>query len=344
MSVDVKNLVATENPGDSALGYLVWYSVSEVKITQEELQKLALNANLPEKYLPAPIRPVDAYRRATSEVQGVLRSSNEITESLMVREVCADKESVVRHIVKETADKQNKTLSYQEKCGTLVYDRESESLVAGDFTDPDAESAAERAKALFDIYRRYYTSDHVRRMIKSVLSECQALPLRPSGAVYFIPKKYEQEIQSLGDFVKNLPDEAVEFHKMPVVDMEEQRQMLEQKLRTYIEAEVARIRQSLGADPETLAAKQNLKDAVAHFAHVLQKDTVKKGAVEEAVKQFRALSVQVREYEELLEANLSEVRSTLDVLREQVRAILDRAEPYEQGELWNSDTEMRASA
>ena len=339
--MDVKNLVATENPGDSALGCLVWYSVSEVKIPRDEMLELALNANLPEKYLPAPVRPVDAYRRATGEVQGTLRSEKGLTETLLVREVCADKEFVVRHIVKETADKLNKELTYQEKCGVFTYHREVEMLTVADLTDQDAAEAADRAKELFEIYRRYYTSEHVRRMIKSVLNDCKALSLRPSGAVYFIPKKYRDEIESLGNFVKNLPDGSVEFHKMPVVDMEEQRQMLEQKLRAHIEAEVARVRQALGADPETLAAKQNLKDAVAEFAQVLKKD-VRKSNVDDAVRRFRLLSEQVKEYEELLETNLSEVRSTLDILREQARAMLDRVEPFEQGELWRP--EMRASA
>jgi len=46
------------------------------------------------------------------------------------------------------------------------------------------------------------------------------------------------------------------------------------------------------------------------------------------IKQATILNnyVQVREYEGLLETNLSEVRSTLDVLRNQVRIMLDRVD------------------
>ncbi len=43
-----------------------------------------------------------------------------------------------------------------------------------------------------------------------------------------------------------------------------------------------------------------------------------------AIQQLQGLKQQVTEYESLLESNLGEVRSTIDVLRKQVRIMLDR--------------------
>ena len=55
---------------DNILGNLVWFSVSDMEILRDDLVKLAMNVGLPEKYVPAPIRPSDAFRRATSEIGG----------------------------------------------------------------------------------------------------------------------------------------------------------------------------------------------------------------------------------------------------------------------------------
>ena len=43
-----------------------------------------------------------------------------------------------------------------------------------------------------------------------------------------------------------------------------------------------------------------------------------------AIQQLQGLKQQVTEYESLLDSNLGEVRSTIDILRKQVRIMLDR--------------------
>ena len=97
MMKDTTNLYAVSGGNaENILGNLVWFSVSDMEILRDDLVKLAMNVGLPEKYVPAPIRPSDAFRRATSEIGGVLRSNEEITEVLMVREVLSAEERVIR--------------------------------------------------------------------------------------------------------------------------------------------------------------------------------------------------------------------------------------------------------
>lgn len=60
------NLVALQGgKADNCLGNLVWFSVSDVEILWSDLIKMANIAGLDEKYIPAPIRSADAFRRAT---------------------------------------------------------------------------------------------------------------------------------------------------------------------------------------------------------------------------------------------------------------------------------------
>jgi len=319
-----KNLVATKNPSDSALGQLVWYSIGDLEITREDIENLANTANLPSRFLPPAIRVVDAFRRATSEVGGVTLSGNDqLNETLLVREVSSDKDGILRHLVKESADKKRKQLTY-DHCGTLQYDREQEDI-SGSYYVEEVAFAVDKAKSLFNKYRNYYTSDHIRRMVKSCLFDCQGIALRPAGAVYFVPKKYEASIQALRDFMKGLPGNT-EIHLMPVVDMDEQRAMLEEKLMVHVNAEVSRIGSALGGNAEILSVKQGLKRLAGQFAETLRGNEISKVAANNAVEQLQSLNAQVREYEGLLETNLSEVRSTLDILRKQVRTMLEKVQ------------------
>lgn len=320
-----RSFMASENAGDSALGHLIWFSVGDLEITRQDIEDLAHKTNLPDRFLPPQIRPVDAFRRATAEVGGAISEGEEISESILVREVSSDKEGVTRHLVRETADKKNKRLSYAH-CGTFIYDRERESMRGTAYAE-EVSPAVQKASVLFQKYKYYYTADHIRRMVKHALAECQSVPLRTSGAVYFVPKRYGERIRSLRDFVKCLSGENTEIHLMPVVDMEEQREMLEEKLRSHVTAEVTRIGSALGGNVDVLSVKSSLKDTAAQFASTLKGNPeISKTLVSSAVEHLQSLSLQVREYENLLETNLSEVRSSIDIIRTQVRAMLNKVE------------------
>jgi Mg2+ and Co2+ transporter CorA len=114
---------------------------------------------------------------------------------------------------------------------------------------------------------------------------------------------------------------------MPVVDMEEQREMLEQKLRSHVASEVSKIGSALGGNVEVLGVKRSLKEMAAQFSRTLKENPeVSKSLVNSAVEHLQSLSSQVKEYENLLETNLSEVRSSIDIIRTQVKTMLSKVE------------------
>jgi len=321
---DTTNMYAVKGgSGNDILGNLVWFSVSDMEILRDDLVNLATNVGLPEKYVPALIRPSDAFRRATSEIGGVLRAGEDITEVLMVREVLSAEDRVVRHLIKETRDKKNVTLNY-EKIGEIVFERQWGSVSTTAITD-EAKPALNKAKILYSKYRDYFISDHIRRLIKAALGDCQAVGVRPAGAVYFTPAAYEPTIKALNTLVKMLPGNSVEMHYLPVVNAEEQKVMLEEKLRGHVLTQVSQIGSMLGGNAEVLSVKKTLKSLASEFASALRdKNVISKATANNAIQQLQGLRIQVVEYEGLLETNLGEVRSTIDVLRKQVRIMLDR--------------------
>lgn len=321
---NMNNLYAVKGGNaDNILGNLVWFSVSDMEILRDDLVKLAANVGLPEKYVPAPIRPSDAFRRATSEIGGVLRAGEEITEVLMVREVLSSEERVVRHLIKESRDKKNVRLNYQQ-IGEIEYERQWGSIKTIALTD-EARPALRKAKMQYNKYRDYFVGDHLRKMIKTVLGECQAIGVRPAGAVYFTPAVHEGTVKAINSLVKLLPGNSVEMHYLPVINAAEQKQMLEEKLRGHVLSQVSQIGSMLGGNAEVLGVKKTLASLAAEFATTLRdRKVVSKATANNAIQQLQGLKQQVGEYESLLEANLGEVRSTIDVLRKQVRIMLDR--------------------
>lgn len=321
---NANNLYAVKGGNvDNILGNLVWFSVSDMEILRDDLVKLAQSAGLPEKYVPAPIRPADAFRRATSEIGGVLKAGEKITEVLMVREVLSNEEKVVRHLIKEVRDKKNVRLSY-EQIGVLEFERQWGTMHTTAITD-EAKSALHKAEVLYGKYRDYFVGDHIRKMMKLVLNDCKAVGIRMAGAVFFTPKAYEPTIKTLHALVKLLPGSKVEMHYLPVVNADEQREMLEEKLRGHVLTQVSQIGSLLGGNAEVLGVKKTLKSLASEFAATLKSQkAVSKTTANHAIQNLQGLKQQVTEYENLLETNLSEVKGTLDILRKQVRIMLDR--------------------
>jgi hypothetical protein len=321
---NMNNLYAVKGGSvDNILGNLVWFSVSDLEILRDDLVKLANNVGLSEKYIPAPIRSSDAFRRATSDIGGVLCAGEDITEVLMMREVLSDEDHIVRHLIKEVRDKKNVRLSY-EQIGVVEFERQGGSLKSLALSD-EAKPALSKAKALYSRYRDYFVGDHIRKLIKTVLKDCQAVGVRPAGAVYFTPAVYEPTIKALNSLVKTLPGNSVEMHYLPVVNADEQKLMLEEKLKGHVLSQVSQIGSALGGNSEVLAVKKTLKSLASEFALTLKgQKVVSKASANNAIHQLQGLKSQVAEYEGLLETNLGEVRATIDVLRKQVRVMLDR--------------------
>ena len=324
MLTNTMNLYAVKGgSNENILGNLVWFSVSDMEILRDDLVKLSVSVGLPEKYVPAPIRPSDAFRRATSEIGGVLKAGEQITEVLMVREVLSAEDRVVRHLIKEVKDKKNIQLNY-EKIGEIEFERQWGTMNVIAITE-EAKPSLHKAKVLYGKYRDYFIADHIRRLIKTVLGQCQAVGVRPAGAVYFTPAAYEPTIKALNSLVKILPGSAVEMHYLPVVNADEQKQMLEEKLRSHILSQVSQIGSMLGGNAQVLGAKKTLKSLASEFAATLREpNIISKTTANNAIQQLQGLKEQVTEYESVLESNLGEVRATIDVLRKQVHIMLDR--------------------
>jgi hypothetical protein len=293
----LKNLAAVEGGKEQDfLGYLCWYTIFELKISRTELEDKFIDAKVPLNYMPNHIAPVDAFRRATAKLEENRLPSQDKFVNYLVREVLCDRNSIVRQLIKETVDSKNVRLKY-EKVGEIIYNRNSENLRTIDCSNGEIKDKLAKAEILYQEFLNNYDSQFIRRMVRTILGNMNPTAVRPSGGVYFVPGKYKEELFALERLVKLL---GCEFFTMPVIDQENSRDMLYQKLREQIRCEVTKM------------------------ADVL-KGNASKAEITKIIDNSKKMFEQIKEYEELLDKNLSDLKSDVEVLKAQIISFLDAA-------------------
>lgn len=99
MSVPMERLAAVQHENhEGVIGNLVWWSIQEHHITRDQLKQKLLDSGLGEGWLPNEIRPADAFRRATKEVERRIQKTSQtgVFKNYLVCEVYCDKKMVKR--------------------------------------------------------------------------------------------------------------------------------------------------------------------------------------------------------------------------------------------------------
>ncbi|KXG75515.1 hypothetical protein AN618_18880 [Fervidicola ferrireducens] len=291
LNLQIKDLAAVDgiNGGNvkrNFLGHLCWYTIYDVKVTRDEMIKKFAEAGMPAKYLPNPISAVDAFRRATAELEENRLPSHDKFVNYLVREVVCDKNVVIRHLIKEVVDAKNVRLEYS-KVAEIIFRREDESIKIIDY---GANGKVANLESLYKEYRNSYNGQHIRRIVRTVLADMNPAAARPSGGVYFIPLQYEEGLFALEKLVKLLQGE---FFTMPVIDQEKSRDMLYQKF------------------------KEQIRENIKQMADILKAGASKNETVK-IINESKKMFEQIREYEELLNRDLNDLKTEVEILKDQI--------------------------
>ena len=228
--VNVNNLTAIENVDSKPIGYLTWYTITNVEKTRDELEAHLSVRNFQE-FMPRMISPSDAFRRATAECQrkNVKAASRDVNYNYLMREVYSDNTEIVRHIVIEENDKKVKSLSYDPDTAILRYDKKADRI---DFQARTmmAEELCNEAVKLFHKHRVTYNERHIRDVIAEILGNMAPVPVRPSGGVYFVPERYNERLQPFICLVNDLG--GSEAFKVPLINTMENKDMIRKHART----------------------------------------------------------------------------------------------------------------
>lgn len=334
-----------EGPGsaseDVLLGELVWYSVSDaVRLTPETLGAAIAAANLDAKRLtPHPPSPSSALSRAAEAAEAKHRrlptgsragdgAAAEDAAALYANVLFRTASRGVKQLVTEILDADDARLSYRSVArvsprhrngtpdGTVLVERRHEDGDVSDAELLDVEvDAIANLKSYYDFERRRHDGEAARRVLGRVLYEANAVPLRNSGGMYFVPRDhcayakkillFVEEVRSRAENAPARTARASMAMKVPLVDREEYREVLAESLEFFV--------------------KKEAESLIKEMSSLLKADkSVSERRGRGFVERVRKLKENVAEYEELLQMQATEARANLDVAAREARALLGR--------------------
>ena len=318
-----ENLVAVENlTGNKVefMGELLWYSLTDSRITREQLTALFSEHGISSGYLPRPINNRDAFRRSTwvAEVKRhPLDEKNKQYLNLLVREVKMDEKELVRQLVREIVDSKNKRLSYKPIVSFKLTGEDGDIFEMDCLEELSEFERRQIDKVIreFDVNKRHYDSNHLRNIIKNILADCYPISVRPSGGVLFIPQEYHETVDAVKNFIRSLNDYSITSFKsqawtVPVVNLSEQREMVSISLEDQVES-------------ESEALIKEMKKALERRGNMRSK------TVQGFVNRVKALQGLVKEYEEMLQFKALRASSAIDIAMQQAMALMENIEDEE---------------
>lgn len=232
--VNLDNITAVTKGKSDFIGHLTWYSVGKQLIEVNDLKNRLVQSGLDDVWMPNDIRPTDAFRRATKEVEQRKQTSNpNVFYNILVREVYSDQKSIQRNIVIETVDQNGKRLSYKPKSAVITLDKKN-STVSFVTDDPSIKEICIQAENKFNIYKSHYSAQQLRVMVNKILQSLAPTPVRKSGGIYFIPVSKSSGLNQLIYFINSLDNS--EGYKVPVINSSDNRDMVSKKLYDHFES------------------------------------------------------------------------------------------------------------
>lgn len=234
MTVELENLVATTQSKDDSLGHLFWFSIGQQMNKVDELEQKLINSGVGKEWMPNPIRPVDAFRRATRETQTKKPTATAgVYQNFLMREIYSDNEIVQRNIVVETVDQKDKKLGYETQSGVIKLDKKNGTF-SYEATDSEILELCKEAEQKFYLYRDHYSGQHIRVMVTKILGSLAPTPMRKNGMIYFIPKAMNDGLNNLVTFIRSLDNS--EGYQVPVIDSTDNRHMVNTKLEDHLDS------------------------------------------------------------------------------------------------------------
>jgi hypothetical protein len=298
MSVQLERLAAVQKENhEGVIGNLVWWSIQNHHITRDQLKQKLVESGLGEGWLPNEIRPADAFRRATKEVECRKKETSKpgVFKNYLVREVYYDKKMVQRNIVIETVDQNGRRLDYEGQAAILILDKEADQLKIGVIL-PEVEELVKEAGNLYDLYKSHYPAQAVRVMVSNILKSMSPTPVRPSGGVYFVPQNFQSELTKLIRFVNSL--KKAEAYKIPLIDTMDNRNLINKKLREHLEG-------------------------ILHQCQTALQSDLKKSQVKETIEEAKRVISDFRQYRSIVTDDIDRLESHIEEIRKSVALMVE---------------------
>ncbi len=282
-------------PVDMTLGSLLYYSLSDMKIKEQELFDLFKQNQLPVDYIRKISAP-DAFRRASSSVKNTtLYITDSTTGETMktkieVDEVKSDDSGIKRIIGIKAVNEKNEEISYVP-VASVEFFRKNEvvsTYVDSSYaTNQDICDLCDEIENKYAEWSVYHTKDTIRNTILRIINDTHPVSLTPTGLCKFVPRSHTDLLYSLKETLTDMeqycqnPGDHNFIEIIPVINTEEQQDLIK--------------------DASTRELKEELFGFTQELKDVLQaRQTLPARTVSSYLERFKTLSEKVNDYESLL--------------------------------------------
>lgn len=220
-------------PAEVLLGRIVLFTISDEAVSHSSVRDWFLELDLDMAFLPAPIRALDAFKKATSEAKGKYEMSKGRVAHVLCRDVTSTPDYVRRQITREIRDSANKRLSYDSAIECTFYrptnpqDQGTSRLrlqVQQHNLEPDeVDRIKQEAQAIHQRHLRYYDyldGMKLRSIVRNYLRHLNAIEVK--GGVYFTHVSHDDELGRLAELVNRFGGDC-HMNMIPIVDLARER-------------------------------------------------------------------------------------------------------------------------
>jgi hypothetical protein len=258
-SLENYSAAAAAVPDEALLGSLVLFSIGGADVNLEEARQELTNLGLDTGPLRKRLRPIDAFKKATKELEKTFDVEDHVQLKFEVVQVGQDGETSHRHLIARrisTKPGQKRRVVY-DASAEMVYHRGSgwvNGAVEDDRVevvrrdpvglDLNAEQEAWLAAGLSALAQRiehwktHLDSHAVRTYVRDYVTGLHAIQVAPNGGLYFIRQTHKEELGNLAEWVRS---HGFEFRRIPLLDLVDQREMLADAFENEALAEVQRL-------------------------------------------------------------------------------------------------------
>lgn len=306
-------------PQEMTLGNLLFMNLTDMKISDIELKRIFGKNNIPGTYI-RDISPADAFRRASSSLKKsttyLQLKGVSVKCKIEVDEVRNDPDSIKRIIGIKSLDDINEEVKY-DSVAELIFNRDTEIVtycIVKPSNDPNYgvyQTACNDVVTKYTDWVAFHNKDTIRNIINRIVTDTHPVQLMPTGLCKFISSTYSHLLYDLKEALNEMSAYAINsgtanvVELIPVIDTEEQRDLIEKNFRSEITNELFEFTQEL---KDVLTKRQTLSVRSA-TAYIDKFNTLKDKALEyESLLGIyvNAIHDQIRESLELVNDNVDD--------------------------------------
>lgn len=255
-------------PADCTLGNILWYSVEDKTYDVEQVHQTFDLLNLNPAMLPPEIKAINAFEKASSEIDRVkYPMPGGLEAELLIHEVARDEETVLRQVTRKIRDAAHKELGF-DKVGELVFYRDvtrggkvqrgtsrlRTSLEPGleDWERVELLRHLEVVETAFPLYRDNYDGNKIRGVVRDYVGYLNGVMMR--SGVYFVHSTRTEELERLQTFVRSLDGCSMTLFPLP-----ELKAMREEVIEAYQVEAVKELQEVVAAIQKVRGTRKQLK-------------------------------------------------------------------------------------